>query len=437
MFGLITCLMLSIISIVSVTAAKREDGSIMVELIAANRPRFQVTSETRLTYYASSGQWLPVEDLILTPERTWSVSLEPGTEKLLLTTERGDKITSRRPVRLEPTVASGTIKIFDREYTGELEVRPSANGVRIFNRVVLEDYTAGVLAGESIAGWHQEALKAQAVAIRSYTVSNLGRHAEGDFCDQPHCQRYIGVTNEMSFQQAVADTGGQILTYQGQPVKAVYHASSGGRTENNEDIWMGEPVPYLRTVEDFDQACGKYAWHYPEILTVPDFLSKLGFSGWKECDITPVFSEKTGNVVALSFKKPGSADGESLTRETVRWRLGLFSPRFQIIRFKSSDYIQAMSGFDQKKLQISQSNPKNGLVRVTFQVEADIPGEVVQAPVRLSASDVVCFSGKGYGHGIGLSQWGTQGLALRGENYRAILLHYYGKDTSITNYSPL
>lgn len=414
-----------------IAVAAEIGGPIVVELVATGCTEFKVTAETRLTYRASTGQWLPVENVLLSPERVWSATMEPRTGKLVLKTERGDRITSSRPIRLTPTLPAGTILIVGREYPGELEIRPSAKGVRFFNRVGLEEYTLGVLAGESFANWHPEALKAQAVAIRSYTVSNRGRHADSDFCDQPHCQRYFGVTDQAGFKAAVAATRGKILTYQGHCIKAFYHASSGGETENNDDIWLGEPVPYLRAVEDFDQACAKYLWHSPDYLTVPEFLARLGFRGWNECDIAPVLSEKTGNVVAYRFQKPGSADGENLSRETVRWRLGLFSPRFQIMRFKGGEFRRALDTLDQKKMQISQINRQDALIRFTFQVEAEIPGQVVRELLRLNASDIVCFSGKGHGHGVGLSQWGSQGLALKGQDYQSILSHYYGKDIEI------
>ena len=429
------CCCVLLVAAVGLAAVDAAGEILLVELISQERPEFQVTGTARLTYQASSDQWLPVRDLVLTPERTWSVAMEPGTGKLLLTTKRGDRITSGRPIRVVPDGPEMTIRIFGREYKGQLELRPSPNGVRIYNAVGLEDYTLGVLAGESYASWHPEALKAQAVVIRSYTLSHRRRHADGDFCDQAHCQRYFGAIGEQVFQRAVVETRGQILTYQGRCIKALYHASSGGRTENNEDVWLGDPIPYLRAVEDFDQNCPKYLWCTPTVYSVPEFLDKLGFAGWKECDITPVPSEKTGNIVAYRFQKPGSSDGESLTRETIRWRLGLFSPRFQMVRLKGSDYNRVVNGLNKEKLQIGQVSPENGQIRLTFRLETALSGQEIRTPLRLSATDVICISGKGSGHGVGLSQWGSQGMALRGMNYQTILRHYFGQEVVIADYT--
>ena len=113
-----------------------------------------------------------------------------------------------------------------------------------------ETYLRGI--AEVSGSWPQEAVKAQAVAARSYAVSSMGKHASSgyDICDETHCQYYQGYEKEKDagWVQAVEATAGQVLTYAGSVAHCFYSASCGGHTDNNEDVWFGTPVPYLRGV---------------------------------------------------------------------------------------------------------------------------------------------------------------------------------------------
>lgn len=107
--------------------------------------------------------------------------------------------------------------------------------------------SAAFWGSEAYAGWPLEALKANAVAIRSYTLYSLGKHGTFDLCDTSHCQVYRGLPGEAIFWTAVAGTAGEILSWQGRPINAVYHSSSGGRTRNNEEVWPGaSPALFTR-----------------------------------------------------------------------------------------------------------------------------------------------------------------------------------------------
>ncbi|MBC7228922.1 MAG: SpoIID/LytB domain-containing protein [Actinobacteria bacterium] len=113
-----------------------------------------------------------------------------------------------------------------------------------------ETYLKGI--AEVPGSWPREAVKAQAVAARSYAVRSMGKHASSNFdiCDETHCQYYKGSDQEKDagWVQAVEDTAGQVLAYGGQVAQCFYSASCGGHTDNNEDVWRGSPVPYLRGV---------------------------------------------------------------------------------------------------------------------------------------------------------------------------------------------
>lgn len=140
--------------------------------------------------------------------------------------------------------------IEDRQYRGSLELIPQENGITVVNLVHMEEYLMGVIPSEMSALWPIEALKTQSVAARSYTLANLGKHSDDgyDLCSDVHCAAYRGIAREHpNSNQAVLETAGEVMTYNGKAVNAVYSANSGGYTENSEDVWRFE-IGYLRAV---------------------------------------------------------------------------------------------------------------------------------------------------------------------------------------------
>ena len=149
-------------------------------------------------------------------------------------------------------------------YRGILEFRPDTfGGVNAINAVSLEDYIAGVVARESPSSWPAEALKAQAVAARTYAITTSKAGAGFEHYADTRSQVYGGVAAETpSTNQAVADTRGQVVTYDGEPVVTFFFSTSGGRTENVENTNVGAgPQPWLKSVEDpYDDVSPKHRW---------------------------------------------------------------------------------------------------------------------------------------------------------------------------------
>ena len=164
---------------------------------------------------------------------------------------------SGAPVRLVGGAYSGA-------YRGALEVRPSVlGGVDVVNAVGLEDYTRGVVALESPASWPAEALKAQAVAARTYAITTNKPGAGFDHYPDTRSQVYGGVAAERpTTDAAVAATANEVVTYQGKPVTTYFFSTSGGRTENVEFGFAGgEPKPWLKSVEDpYDTVSPRHRW---------------------------------------------------------------------------------------------------------------------------------------------------------------------------------
>lgn len=264
----------------------------------------------------------------------------------------------------------GYIWIGDRWYRGRTLLIPQGNELLAVNYVDLEEYLYSVVGAEAVPSWPLEALKAQAVAARTYALHKRSKSTAThyDLDTTTATQVYKGLDTEyLSTHQAVKDTAGQIMTYNGQVILAVFHAASGGHTENAEDIWSS-PLPYLRGVADYDQGTPAYQWS--KSFSASELGRLVGGVGTVQ-SMTPERTTPRGRVVTM--KIVGDRGTKRMSGTDLRNILGLRSTLFSV-------------------------NGSGG----NFQLY-----------------------GKGFGHGVGLSQWGAYNLARQGYNYRHILSHYY------------
>ena len=149
----------------------------------------------------------------------------------------------------------GYVWINDRWYRGRIRIIRQGSGVTALNLVDLEEYLYSVVGAEAIPSWPQEALKAQSVAARTYALYQMNSSGNRiyDLDTTTRTQVYKGLESEFtSTHEAVNATAGQIMSFNSKPILAVFHSSSGGHTENVEDVW-NSPLPYLRGVVDYDQ----------------------------------------------------------------------------------------------------------------------------------------------------------------------------------------
>jgi stage II sporulation protein D len=213
---------------------------------------------------------------------TYSVS--QGGDGLVVKQGKDKLLTSAPPMRLEAAAGSTLVLkglsspgVRDGRYRGAIEVQPSGTGVSAINALDLEDYVRGVVSGESPSSWPAEALKAQAVAARTYAITT-SKGGEGfDQYADVRSQVYRGALAETpATDAAVAATRGQVVTYQGQPVTTYFFSTSGGRTENVENSFLGaQPEPWLKSVDDpYDTASPKHLWP-PLRLTMKQAERKL------------------------------------------------------------------------------------------------------------------------------------------------------------------
>lgn len=250
----------------------------------------------------------------------------------------------------------------------------------------LEDYILGVVAGEMPASFHLEALKAQALAARTYTMLRMNRfggggcsmHPGAEICtDSAHCQAYRNPTTVKKdldkLKKAVYETAGEVIVYDNKLIDAVFHSTSGGKTENSEEIWSSK-VPYLRSVmSPYEEESPKYVAQ--QEVSLDNFIACM-----KKLDPGVNVSKKNiENQIKVLERSEGGritklkVGDKTFSGTAVRTALGLNSANFNF---------------------------------------------------SVGGSSII-FTVVGNGHGIGMSQYGADGMAKNGSGYRDIVMHYY------------
>lgn len=402
-------LALLLLCLTSWTWAKEEPAWVRVGL-AVRANDLQITLPESMTIYTENGG---------------SSQLEAGVYRLSPTSDGialGDYTLPGGQVRIVPANSQGVLGYQNRFYRGEFIVLKRSGCLTLVNRLLIEDYLRGVVPLESSPKWPIESLKAQAVAARTYTVSSLGgHHSQGfDLCTRVHCQVYGGASAEEKItDQAVAETRGEILVWEGKPIIAVYHASSGGFTENVENVW-GWTSPYLRGVPDLDRrspyAYWEKNWSWSEFSAhILETYPQLGYVRW----IQPVSYGVSGRLSRV--KVEGSEGSLTISGEKLRSILGLRSTLVELVLQNEKEEIRWAPG---------------GVIPGFSQIDAGLKASIgwepwpalllgVEEPKNSFKPEKVVLKGSGWGHGVGMSQWGAKAMADQGQGYRDILAHYY------------
>jgi stage II sporulation protein D len=233
------------------------------------------------------------------------------------------RVTGPGPLTLRGRAGNGRV---NGAYRGALEFLPGRfGGVNAVNAVNLDDYVQGVVPAESPASWPLDALKAQAVAARTYAVTTSKGGVGWDQYPDTRSQVYTGVAGEQpSSNQAVAETRGEVVTYQGEPVVTYFFSTSGGRTENVENTPLGTaPKPWLKSVEDpYDEVSPKHRWG-PIRMSLTGAGRKLrGLVKGRFRGVKVVRRGASPRVVAADIL--GSRGRTRVNGATLRARFGLF-----------------------------------------------------------------------------------------------------------------
>ena len=331
-------------------------------------------------------------------------------------------------------IASGGLLTFNgRAYRGTLDLTRDDDGdMIVVNQVDTAAYLASVVGSEEPTTWMPEALAAQAIAARTYLSTHLARHDNYDLEGDTRDQEYDGLAGEStSTVRAVDRTAGMIATYGGRPIEALCSANAGGITEDSENVYANA-LPYLRSVpspaDDIAKASswGHTSWEWTTEFTAPQLRSYIGARGIDVGDPQRIeLTQLTGTGRVLSAKIVGSAGSRDIGKDRARYYFGLRSTLFTVTTHPEEvEYVESSNAE-----RVRQLDFLGATVERTFTVNVKDPDRAAHTlrvlgwQYRLPARFV--FTGKGYGHGVGMSQWGAQGMALGGQSAEEILKHYY------------
>ncbi|HYP23924.1 MAG TPA: SpoIID/LytB domain-containing protein [Actinomycetota bacterium] len=316
------------------------------------------------------------------------------------------------PVRLVPR-GSGPIHVSGLHgYFGQVGIAPASDGLVVTNRLPLERYLLGLQ--EVPPSWPDEALRAQAVAARTYALWTLSRPRAGaaatygfDICASVECQVFSGADvvatpDGQRWAAAVQSTADEAVLYEGNPILARYHSTSGGATLDNPQAFPGEPdYPYLQGVPSrTEQGSPLYRW------TVRFPLQHL-------------------QAMLTSGGLWTGAHGQMRRAVTVRSSSGLHYPDVVLTGTRKNLRVDAESVRDIVRTQGPALYPgvyPSRWFTTSGRLPETLPANRISIVTR---KGVAVVTGRGWGHGTGMSQWGAHGLAEQGASYREILAHYY------------
>ena len=277
------------------------------------------------------------------------------------------------------------------EYSKYKTIKLLHQSTQEVEEIGIDEYLYGVVSSEMPANFEEEALKAQAIVARTYTIyqiiNNKSKHENADICDDYRCcqawiskEERIAKWNENEAEanwnkivEAVDSTSGKIIVYNGEPINAFFHANSGGVTESSLNIWGGIDYPYLKSVETSGEQ--DYTQYNSEvILSKEELVEKLKS---KYQDINIDFSQEDS---------------------------------IKILEYTTSGRVKTIK-FGNKEIAGTEARTLLGLKSTNFTAEI--------------INDNIKFSVTGYGHGVGMSQTGADSLAKSGSNYEEIIKHFY------------
>ena len=319
--------------------------------------------------------------------------------------------------------------------------RVGGKNLTVVNMIRLDDYVKGVVPHEMSNSWPIEALKAQAVAARSYALSLRNRHSSYhfDICTTTDCQVYSGLSRAGSNSDAAADqTAGQVARYNGNIAQTCYYSSNGGASEGSATVWGGNQsnYPYLAGVVDpYEATVSIPSYSWSQSYTPAALAGKLNAKGYAVGNTvaSAVISSRTpsGNPAGVTFTG-GNGKIYTLTARQMMSAFGFRSYRYEIL--DGGTAAQETVNVNGTAVASSGLYAIGGDGRITA-VGQDAcvitSGGVSQLSTESGGTSAggspgkFTFSGKGWGHNVGMSQYGAYAMALQGYTYDQILKFYY------------
>ena len=321
------------------------------------------------------------------------------------------------------------------KWYGGFEYRRSTGGnLNVINVVDVDDYVKGVLPYEMSPAWPLEALKAQAVCARTYALLQT-KHRDSyrfDVCTTTDCQVYQGANQASALtDRAVEETAGMAAMYGGKYAETYYYASNGGASESSENVWS-MPLPYLVGKED----------PYEGTISIPDYVYTMTYSysqlsallkskGYSIGTVSSAYVSRTtptGNVAEITFRDTAGKT-VVITKEACRSVLDTKSMRFTISGGGSGGSWQVNpSGGALSSLSGAYTVTASGVSAYeggdAYVITASGVSRLQKPPAVSGSGSGITISGTGWGHGVGMSQYGAKAMAELGRTYEEIL-HFY------------
>ena len=346
-----------------------------------------IAKDEKLRVRADSSIPLKINEPILPKIKVNGLTIKRLNNKIILSLDSNkDKyyeISNNKNLIIRSSDRRG-IWINSKRYSGKINIVFRNNKIMVINVLGVEKYLNSVVGSEMPHKWHIEALKAQAIASRTYALkkTNNGLY---DIDSTQTNQVYNGLeSSTFKTRRAVRETRSLVITYKNKLINALFHSSSGGMTENSEDVWS-DPYPYLVTVKDFDQKNPKIKWN--KQVSKSELKKTFPIIGGIQ-QIQVLKITKTGRIKNLKIS--GIYGEKVITGKEFRLKLGLNSTLFRPI------------------------------ISNNFYDKKDINNQI-----DMQSYPYLTISGRGAGHGVGMSQWGAKYMANKGYKANQILKYFY------------
>ena len=318
-----------------------------------------------------------VKVVIETSSKTKVVQLSNNTIVYNGNPKRLEFFIHKLPETLQFETWNNEIIVNGIQVRGMIQLLPVVGKIQVVNVLKMNEYLYGVLPYEIMSGWPIEALKAQAVAARTYAYYHIMKNNSTyyDLDASTNFQVYKGTVSETdTTNKAVDSTSGIIMVYNSIPILAYFHSTCGGRTADDRFVWKGEDLPYLTSVN-----CS--------------YCKNSPFYGWQ----VNISLDEIYEALLKKYKTVGQIQAITLGREDNRVSNIKIEHANGIIRMTGNDFRMMFEAKKIKSLYFEAKQTRNGLI----------------------------LNGHGWGHGVGMCQWGVKEMAGRGKNFYDILRFYY------------
>ncbi|MFS3915053.1 SpoIID/LytB domain-containing protein [Bacillus australimaris] len=335
-------------------------------------------------------------------------------------------IKTYNTVRVVPEKYStkNVLQIAGKPYLGSVNFAIESGYIRpTLEKIPFEDYLKGVVPNEMPASWHVEALKAQAVAARTYSVNSIGKVVP----DTTAFQVYGGYNWYTNSTKAVDATKGKVLKYNNQLISATYYSSNGGYTEASEEVWANA-LPYLVAKKDTKDPVNTWTLKLSKKQLGTALTASTAASQWSKAKETNAADLAGLKSWLLKNKETAASDMKIASISSLTFSGKTKGQRAKTVSIKLTYHLKNKTG----TYTVNKSTTASMKMTEFRSVMGATKVKSTFASVKNNTNDFT-ISGKGYGHGIGMSQYGAKARAESGNSYSSILSFYY-PGTKLTNY---